>query len=77
MTTRFPDEIMDPKVGQSNVSEGVASNGGTKARSAMPAEAKFLSQTVMSMPSELVNKMVKTTLISPKNGANTFVGILV
>ena len=60
ITTLFPDEIMDPRVGQSKVSPGVVVKEGTNARSAMPADAKSPAQVWMSIPSELVNKIVKT-----------------
>lgn len=52
---------MDPKVGQSRVSPGVVLKDGTNARSAIPADTKSPAQVWMSIPSELVNSIVKTS----------------
>jgi hypothetical protein len=61
MTTLFPEEIIDPIVGQSRVSAGVVLNEGMKARSAIPEDWKSAAQFCMSIPSELVNRIVKTS----------------
>ena len=60
MTTRFPDEIMEPRVGQSNVSDGVELKDGTYARSAIPEARKSFPHVATFTPSGFVNRMVRT-----------------
>lgn len=59
--TRLPAVRMLPNVGQVSVSAGVVVNEGTNARLASPESLKFLSQTLTSIPSGLVNNIVTTT----------------
>jgi hypothetical protein len=61
ITTRFPVVIIVSRVGQADVSEGVDVNGGIYAIPAIPAVVKAFPQSVTSIPSGLVNRIVKTT----------------
>ena len=60
MTTRFPDEIIDPSVGQLFNSGGVEVKFGTNAISAIPEETKSAPHIVTLMASGFVKRMVKT-----------------
>lgn len=62
MTTRFPDEIIDPRVGQLFKFGGVAVKFGTKAISAIPAETKSAPHIVTLTASGLVKRIVNTTV---------------
>jgi hypothetical protein len=62
MMTRLPEEMRDARVGHADVAEGVVVKDGTYANVSRPAEAKSAPQTVISMPSELVNRIVRTGL---------------
>jgi hypothetical protein len=62
ITTRFPEEIMEPNVGHASVSLGVMLKDGMNARSAIPATIKVSPQIVMLIPSGFVNKIVNTEL---------------
>jgi hypothetical protein len=61
ITTRFPEVIISLRVGHAVVSEGVEVNGGMYAKSAIPAVVKAFPQSVTSIPSGFVNRIVKTT----------------
>jgi hypothetical protein len=52
---------MVPRVGQADVSDGVEVNDGTNARSDIPAAVKASAQSVTSIPSGFVNRIVRTT----------------
>ena len=70
MTTRFPEEIIVPRVGQAKVSDGVEVKEGTNARSDIPAAINAVAQSVTSMPSGFVKRIVRTTnyLQGPRGG---------
>jgi hypothetical protein len=77
MTTRFPDEIIEPSVGQANVSDGVELKEGTNARSAIPEELKSFPHVVTFTPSGFVNRIVKTENQRVCSTIRTFIGICV
>lgn len=60
ITTRFPEVIISPRVGHEDVLGGVEVNGGMYANSDIPATVKAFPQSVTSIPSGLVNKIVRT-----------------
>jgi hypothetical protein len=68
MTTRFPDAIIEERVGQEKVSLGVVLKGGMYAISAIPTVVKSFPQIVTLSPSGFVNKMVMTTVIHDNTG---------
>jgi len=60
ITTRFPEEIIEPRVGQEVGEEGVVLNGGVYANSEIPSVSKSAAHDVTGIPSSLVNRIVKT-----------------